>query len=152
RAATGTSAEIQGPAAVDADMMARTVFGPPSRRAALFSAASPEMRTILTAFVDGMNAWMDEATRTGQLPPEYAAFGVTPRPWTVDDTIAEAMLVLRTLGEFGADELTNAAWLQEWTARVGPVEAARIFQDTHWLNDPTAATSVPATGAVNPVR
>ena len=152
RAATGTSAEIQGASAVEADVMARTVFGPPSRRAELFDNASPEMKTILTSFVAGVNAWITEATGTGQLPPEYAAFGVIPRPWTVDDTIAEAMLLLRTLGEFGADELTNAAWLQEWTLRFGPLEAQKVFADTHWLNDPSAATSVPASGAVNPVR
>ena len=36
RAATGTSAEIQGASAVEADVMARTVFGPPSRRADAF--------------------------------------------------------------------------------------------------------------------
>src|SRR5690349_3907851 len=38
RAATGTSAEMQGPSAVEADVMARTVFGPASRRAELFAA------------------------------------------------------------------------------------------------------------------
>jgi len=62
------------------------------------------------------------------------------------------MLFLRSLGEFGADELTNAAWLQEWTLRFGPLEAQKVFRDTHWLNDPSAATSVPSSGAVNEVR
>ena len=152
RSATGTSAEIQGSSAIDADVMARTVFGPPGRRTALFEAASPEMQTILRAFVAGINAWIEEALRTGSLPPEYQALGVAPRPWTVDDTIAEAMLLLRTLGEFGSDELTNAAALQEWTARFGPLEAQKVFADTHWVNDPTAATSVPASGAENAMR
>ena len=152
RSATGTSAEILGSSSVEADLMARTVFGPPARRAALFEGASPEMKTILQAFVAGLNAWIHEAARTGALPQEYQAFGVTPRPWTVDDTIAEAMLLLGTLGEFGADELTNAAALQEWTARFGPAEALKVFADTHWANDPSAFTSVPATSAVNPVR
>ena len=152
RSATGTSAEIQGSSAIEADVMARTIFGPAARRAALFASASPEMQAILGAFVAGINAWIDEASRTGMLPPEYQALGVAPRPWTVDDTIAEAMLVLRTLGEFGSDELTNSAALQEWTARFGPLEAQKVFADTHWTNDPTAATSVPASGAVNAVR
>ena len=152
RSATGTSAEIQGSSAIEADVMARTIFGPAARRAALFASASPEMQAILGAFVAGINAWIDEASCTGKLPPEYQALGVAPRPWTVDDTIAEAMLVLRTLGEFGSDELTNSAALQEWTARFGPLEAQKVFADTHWTNDPTAATSVPASGAVNAVR
>ena len=152
RSATGTSAEILGSSSVEADVMARTVFGTPARRAALFDAASPAMKTVFRAFVAGLNAWIEEATRTGTLPPEFQAFGVAPRPWTVDDTIAEAMLLLRTLGEFGSDELTNAAALQEWTARFGPAEALKVFADTHWVNDPSAVTSVPADGAVNRVR
>jgi penicillin G amidase len=149
RSATGTSAEILGSSAVEGDVLARTLFGPSERRAALFAAASAEMKITLDAFVAGINAWIDEATRTGRLPPEYQAFGISPRPWTVDDTLAEAMLLLRTLGEFGSDELTNAAALQEWTARFGPAEALKVFADTHWSNDPSAPTSVPASGLVN---
>jgi penicillin amidase len=152
RSATGTAAEILGSSAVETDVMARTLFGPPSRRKALFDDASPEMKRILTSFVAGMNAWIQEATRLGTLPPEYQASRLVPRPWTVDDTIAEGMLLLRTLGEFGADELTEAAALQEWMARLGPVEAMKQFADTHWANDPDATSSVPSTGAVNPVR
>ena len=152
RSATGTSAEILGSSAIESDVMARTLFGPPARRAELFANASPQMQRILTSFVAGMNAWIADATRLGTLPPEYQGQGLVPRPWTVDDTIAEAMLLLRTLGEFGADELTEGAALQEWTDRLGPVEALKQFADTHWANDPTATTSVPANGAVNPVR
>ena len=125
RAATGTSAEIQGSGALAADAFARTLFGPASRRAALFEDASPETRTIFTAFAAGLNAWIAEATRTGTLPPEYAAFGISPRPWTVDDSIAQAMLLLRSLGEFGSDEVANAAMLQELIARLGPAEAQK---------------------------
>lgn len=152
RSATGTSAEILGAGSVEADVTARTVFGPPARRAALFDAASPEMKTILQAFVAGLNASIADAARTGALPLEFQTFGVVPRPWTVDDVIAEAMLLLRTLGEFGADELMNAAALQEWSVRFGPAEALKVFADTHWVNDPSAATSVPASGPVNAVR
>jgi penicillin amidase len=152
RSATGTSAEILGSSAVESDVMARTLFGPPARRADLFANASPAMKRILTAFVAGMNAWIEEATRLGALPPEYQGSGLVPRPWTVDDTIAEAMLLLRTLGEFGADELTEAAAFEEWKARLGLDEALKQFADTHWANDPTATTSVPPSGAINPVR
>ena len=148
RAATGTSAEVQGSGALAADTFARTLFGPASRRAALFEEASPETQTIFTAFAAGLNAWIAEATRTGTLPPEYAAFGISPRPWTVDDSIAQAMLLLRSLGEFGSDEVANAAMLQELIARLGPAEAQKVFLDTHWINDPSAVTSVPADEAL----
>ncbi len=107
---------------------------------------------IFESFVEGMNAWIQEATQTGQLPPEYRAFGLSPRPWTIDDSMAEAMLLLNNFGEFGADELTNAANLQELIGRFGPVEGLNVFDDTHWLDDPSATTSVPAEGAIGPIR
>ncbi len=152
RTATGTSAEFFGPSAVAGDAFARLFFGPPERRAALFDSAKPETKMIFESFVEGMNAWIQEATQTGQLPPEYQAFGLSPRPWTIDDSMAEAMLLLNNFGEFGADELTNAANLQELIGRFGPVEGLNVFDDTHWLDDPSATTSVPAEGAIGPVR
>lgn len=152
RTATGTTAEFFGPSAVGGDVFARTFFGPPERRAALFEAASEDTQIIFKSFVAGMNVWIEDATASGQLPVEYAAFGVSPRPWTVDDSVALAMLMLNNFGEFGAEELTNAAHLQELIARFGPAEGAKVFADTHWLDDPSATTTVPGEGAVGPVR
>ena len=152
RTATGTSAEILGPSAVAGDAFARLFFGPPERRAAIFDSAKPETKVIFESFVAGMNAWIQEATQTDQLPPEYQVFGVSPRPWTIDDSVAEAMSLLNNFGEFGADELTNAADLEELVGRFGPVEGLKVFNDTHWLEDPSATTSVPAEGAIGPVR
>ena len=152
RSATGTSAEILGPSALSADVFARTLFGPRQRRDALFDGAAPETKIIFTSFVAGLNAWIDEAAQTGALPPEYAAFGVAPRPWTTDDVIAQAMLLLRNLGEFGDDELSSAAALQELIARFGVSGGQKVFLDTHWSNDPLATTSVPSGGAVNAMR
>lgn len=152
RTATGTSAEILGSSAVAGDIFARTLFGPPERRAALLEAASPETRIIFESLAAGINAWTAEATETGSLPPEYGAFGLAPRPWTVDDSIAEAMLLLKSLGEFGGDELANAAAFQEFAARFGLAEAQKVFLDTHWLNDPSATTSVPLGGALSAAR
>ena len=143
RTATGTSAEILGPSALEGDKFARIVFGSAARRAALLEDAAPDTKVIFESLAAGINAWIAEAKETGSLPPEYGAFGLTPRPWTVDDSIAEAMLLLKQLGEFGSDELTNAAALQEFTARFGPAEAQKLFLDTHWSNDPSATTSVP---------
>ena len=152
RTATGTSAELFGASALAGDTFARTLFGSKARRAALFASASPETRTIFSALTAGINAWIAEATETGQLPPEYAAFGISPRAWTVDDSIAQAMLILRNLGEFGSDEVTNAAALQELIARFGLAEAQKVFLDTHWATDPSAVTSVPAGHANGAVR
>jgi len=45
---------------------------------------------------------------------------------------------------FGGDEVTNASQLARWTAALGPGAAAKLFADTHWLNDPSAPTTIPA--------
>jgi penicillin amidase len=143
RAGTGTLAEWFGAGSVASDVQARLMFGPQSRRAAILASASPDVKVIFGAFAAGMNAWIAAATATGQLPLEYAAFGVAPRTWTVDDSLAVYMLLGSQFGWFGSDELSNAMAYGDLVARLGPVEGARVFADTHWLEDPTAATTDP---------
>ncbi|HZY02266.1 MAG TPA: penicillin acylase family protein [Anaeromyxobacteraceae bacterium] len=152
RAATGTLAEWFGPGSVDSDVQARLLLGPQSRRAALVDSASRDTKTVLQAFADGMNAWIAEATASGALPLEYAAFGVAPRPWTVDDTLAIDMLLGSQFGWFGSDELDNAKAYADLVARLGPEEGARAFADTHFLEDPSAPTTDPRPGHGRPHR
>jgi penicillin amidase len=144
RAATGTLAEWFGPGSLASDVQSRLVFGPAARRADLFAAASAETRLMFESFVEGMNAWIDQATAAGTLPYEYAAFGVSPRRWTVDDSLAVYMLLGSQFGWFGGDELANAAEYADLVARLGPEEGARAFADTHFLEDPSAPTTDPA--------
>ena len=152
RTVNGTTAEFFGPSAVSGDIFARTLWGPAEWRAELLAASSPEVRQIFEWFADGMNAWIEEATASGSLPIEYAALGLSPSPWTPEDSVSVVLLIFGQFGESGSDELVNAAHLQELIARFGPVEGTKVFMDTHWLNDPEATTTVPAEGAVNPVR
>jgi len=152
RTAKGTSAEFFGPSAVDGDVVSRTLFGPDEQRTAMLASAPAEVRLLFEAFSDGMNAWIAEATAGGQLPIEYALFGVSPEPWAPEDSLAIAQLLFTQFGEFGDGELTNAAHLQELIARFGPAEGTAVFLDTHWLNDPDARTTIPAMGAINPAR
>ncbi len=147
RAATGTLAEWFGAGSLASDVQTRTLFGPPARRAALLAGASAEVRTIFQAFADGMNAWIAEATASGRLPFEYAAFGVAPRPWTTDDSVAVFMLLGSQFGWFGSDELDNAVEYGGLVARLGAAGAAQAFADTHWLDDPSAPTTDPAPAA-----
>jgi len=144
RAATGTLAEWFGPGSVASDVQARLMFGPPSRRAALLASASPDVQVIFDSFAAGMNAWISEATAQGALPLEYAAFGVAPRTWTVDDSLAIYMLLGSRFGWFGSDELDNALAYGDLVARLGPEEGSRVFADTHWIEDPSATTTDPA--------
>ncbi len=146
----GTSAEFFGPGALGGDIFSRTLFGSEQHRTDMFVSASAETQMVLNAFTDGMNAWIEEAATSGQLPPEYGALGLSVEPWQPEDSIAVFQFLLTAFGEFGDDELNNAAHLEELIARFGPAEGLDVFADTHWLNDPDAATTVPAEGALNP--
>src|SRR5215470_10977208 len=145
RLSTGTLSELFGPSVLPGDVFARQLAGSQARRAALVAQASPLTRTVLQAFTDGMNAWIEHARRTNALPPPYAVFG-PPRPWTVDDSVATSLYFANVFGTSGGDELANLAELQDLTARLGMPGGQRVFADTHWLDDPSAPTTVPSNG------
>lgn len=148
--ATGRLAEFQGPDFIESDVVSRLIFGSDQDRTALLETASPETQEILEAFAAGMNAWIAEATLTGQLPPEYVAFGLTPRPWEPEDSLAVFRALSTDFGARGDNEDRNQAYLAELAAIHGPEEAVVVFNDTHWIDDPNAPTTVPAEGAITP--
>ncbi|HYL14468.1 MAG TPA: penicillin acylase family protein [Terriglobales bacterium] len=89
REASGTLAELVGPAALAQDVQLRTLG---LRRAAQRSLPlqSPRAQVILQAYADGVNAWVS----THPLPPEYHALELTHfQPWTVVDTLAVVKLI-----------------------------------------------------------
>ncbi len=143
RSATGTLAELFGPAVLAGDIDARRMFGPVERRTAAFEAASEDLKTMLTAYADGINARIAE----GNLPLQYGFVG-PPRPWTVDDSVAVFFLLGSQFGWFGSEELANAATYSALIAALGPADAATVFGDLFWLDDPDASTTVPADGAI----
>jgi penicillin amidase len=153
--ASGTVAQAVGPGQkgsnVLADLAARIYSGGPIRLHALFQRLPARSRTAVQGFVEGMNAWIRHVDETGKLPPEYAALGFRPRPWTAEDVLAIWAEVGGQRGAFGSDELDNAAEDAAWKARFGAAAAARLFADTHWTNDPSSPTTIPAPpGAVPP--
>lgn len=147
RTATGTLAELLGPGTdngnVDGDTYWRTYTGGTAHLQQLVAGLDHRSRIAVDAFVAGVNAWIAEASRTGALPLEYAGTHSTPRPWTDEDVVAVGMLSIVQIGTNGSDELTNAAALADLTSRLGPAQAAKAFADTHWLDDPSAPTTIP---------
>ena len=146
-AATGTVAQALGPGRrgenVQSDLAARTYSGGSARLRAAFRGLPAQSRTAVQGFADGMNGWIRQAEATGKLPPEYAATGFRPRPWTAEDVLAIWTQVGGQRGAFGSDELDNAAELAAWKTRFGRAMAARLFADTHWRNDPSSPTTIP---------
>jgi penicillin amidase len=52
---------------------------------------SPDIRAVLTAYADGVNAYM--STHRGRLPIEFTLLGVEPRPWTPVDSLTWGKLM-----------------------------------------------------------
>ncbi|MCG8349656.1 MAG: penicillin acylase family protein [Chloroflexales bacterium] len=149
RTATGTLAEILGPDSVEGDIAARIKTGSVEQRAAILAQATPENRAVIESFAAGFNAWIEQAKATNQLPIEYRAFGVQPRPWTPDDSIAILLFLTSRFGASGDTEDDTTAYFQELVKRFGEETGAAIFADTHWLNDPDAVTTIPASAAAS---
>jgi penicillin G amidase len=89
RTASGTLAELLGPAALPSDIQLRTLG---LRRAATLSQIEYPARVaeLLEAYAAGVNAYAS----THALPPEYGALEITKfEPWTALDSIAVAKLL-----------------------------------------------------------
>jgi penicillin amidase len=144
RSGLGTTAELFGTDSIPIDVFARQMFGPAAHRATMFAQADSWTRIILTAYTEGINDWIAKASADAKLPPEFAAFGIEIQPWTVDDVIATFIATNASLSWVGASELENWVVYQSLIARLGDQEGEAVFADTHWLNDPSAPTTIPS--------
>lgn len=92
RAARGRLSELFGPAALDRDREARRL-GYAALAEKDWDAAGDEDRDILSAYADGVNAFLD----SHPVPLELSALGVPLEPWTPIDTLAFQRLMYDTL-------------------------------------------------------
>lgn len=121
RSAEGRLAEVLGPAAVPRDRLARLLKyrGPMDERE--LASYHPEGRRIMTAFVNGVNAFI--AGHADTLPVEFVLTGITPDPWTIDtlvlrpatfgDAAAELQLA-RSVAQLGAEEANRRRNPDPW--------------------------------------
>ena len=97
----------------------------------------------LRAYVDGINAYIDEALADpSKLPAEYAALGKLPEPWKLTDSVAEASLIGGIFGKGGGRELDSALTMQAFVKRFGRRAGRRAWRDFRSKNDPEAPTTV----------
>jgi penicillin G amidase len=144
RRASGTLAELLGPAELAADVELRTIG---IRRAAERSLAviSAESRAAVEAYTDGINPYVASLSR---LPPEYQALEITRfQSWTVLDTMTVAKSLIFSLS-FGLDDIQNTIALQTYTAVFDPVlgagTGATLFSEDLWRSQPFyLASTVP---------
>lgn len=84
RVATGETAEVLGPSALEADRFARLIRyrGDMERE---WTSYAPDTRAIAVAFTQGINAWIDRV-RT-RLPIEFQLAGYEPKRWQPEDIL-----------------------------------------------------------------
>ena len=85
RAGTGKLAEVLGPSAIERDRLARAVNFRGDWNAE-WAAYGPGTRAIVTAFTDGINAYIKGLA--GKLPPEFALAGYAPGLWAPEDCLS----------------------------------------------------------------
>jgi len=144
RQASGTLAELVGQDALAGDVQVRTIG---LRRAAERSVPlqSAETRAALSAYSDGVNAWV---ARNGP-PRQYADLLVTRvAPWTPADSIAILKAISFSLSfDMDATRTTNTARYAEAGAANGFDGVAAVDQDLFRFQPFAPASTVPdATG------
>jgi penicillin G amidase len=123
RSAEGRLAEVLGPGAVARDRYARMLRyrGPVDDRE--LTIYHPEARTIMTAYVAGVNAFIAAAMKSGKLPVEFVLTGIRPELWTIESLISRQ----NTFGD-ASSELQLASSV----AQLGAEEANRRRNPDPW--------------------
>src|SRR5580704_8721443 len=85
RAGTGRLAEILGPSAIERDKLARAV-NYRGDWTVEWSAYGPDTKAIVTAFTNGINAYIRGLGT--KLPPEFQMAGYSPALWSPEDCLS----------------------------------------------------------------
>jgi penicillin amidase len=121
RTAEGRLAEIVGPAAVPRDRLTRLLKYRGAVDDAELRVYHPDARRLMTAFANGVNAYI--ALNRNRLPIEFEVTGVLPTPWTLETL---------TLRQTTFGDATSELQLARSVAELGVVEANRRRNPDPW--------------------
>jgi penicillin amidase len=139
RVARGTMAAVFGTRFVQSDTETLKTGYTDDELSHQLAALSPASQAAFRAYAEGVNEFLQE----GQLPPEYAANGLKPEPWTVLDSAAIAVKLLRTFGRGGAGEVRNLALVTYLKSRKETAaKVMDVVEDLAWREDPQAPTTI----------
>jgi len=148
RTAEGTLAGLLGPSAASGDaaqltnqdFSAQELTDQVSRLRVQFGAAGQRAYDDITNFVNGINAYINQAKIDPALmPAEYAALGTTPAPWTVADTAAEAVYLVTQFTVSNGSEEINQQLQLAFQRRFGS-RWRQFYGDLREEHDPEAFT------------
>ncbi|HEY7236429.1 MAG TPA: penicillin acylase family protein [Gemmatimonadaceae bacterium] len=106
RAGEGRLAEVLGPGYVTRDRLAR-LFKYRGDTAAEWSSYAPDARALVTAFVSGVNAYIDEVrAHPNKLPIEFSILGFLPERWSPEIPLTRVTSLSGV--ENGTSELLHA--------------------------------------------
>ncbi len=134
RLAEGELSEVFGERTLRLDLENRTLgFRQVSQRA--LAELSPEARAPLTAYANGVNAFI--ASHRDRLPIEFLLLHYQPRPWSESDSLGVALNLLKTLNTTWRTDLMR----ERIGAKLGPELSADLFPDHSPLDVPVAELS-----------
>lgn len=145
RSAQGQLAEVLGKSAVNSDLETLKRAYTPEEYAQMFALLPEDIRANFQAYADGINQVIKDRTQAKSLPENYAKYGFEPRPWTVTDSCAIAVMMARRFGGGGAGEIRNYAVYQWLQLRPVKERALDVLDDLMWFNDPDSPTTVSKT-------
>ncbi|HEX6976518.1 MAG TPA: penicillin acylase family protein [Vicinamibacterales bacterium] len=147
RAGEGRLAEVLGPSAVARDRQARLLKYRGGLDDRELTSYHPQARAIMTAFVNGVNAYI--ASHADNLPVEFVLTGIRPDPWTIDtmllrpatfaDAAAELQLA-RSVAQLGAEEANRRRNPDPWD----PLEVPKGLDVSLITDEVIAATRTAA--------
>lgn len=121
---TGTAAALLGPSYLPMDIEIRRDFYTAAELTGMFDRLPAAMRQRYRAYDAGINAWVDHVNQDrSDLPAEFAALGVKPAHFSIDDLLAIGVYLTRTTPNTDGSELQNMQAIQE----SGPAKFNKIL-------------------------
>jgi penicillin amidase len=145
RIARGKLAEVLGAAFVASDAEVLKTGYTDQELSKQYESLSPDAKAVLSNYVNGVNAWITEASSSG-LPVQYTHNGFKPEPWTILDSVAICVRLMQQFGRGGAGELRNMAALA-YLQNQKPLSnhVLDVWDDMAWFNDPDAIPTISST-------
>jgi len=143
RLAEGELSEVFGERTLRLDLENRTLgFRQVSQRT--LAELSPEARAPLTAYANGVNAFI--ASHRDRLPLEFRLLNYQPRPWGESDSLGVALNLVKTLNTTWRTDLMR----ERIRAKLGPDLSADLLPDNSPLDEPVA--ELPPGSKVSPKK